>query len=66
MRRQLPGVAACGDLAVVLRPVRGKECRHSSDLTAIPEISSSCVCSLALPPPFPFLPSSANLQHVFV
>lgn len=63
---ELPGVVACGDVAVVLRPLRAKEGRHSSDLTEIPEISSSCVCSPALPPPFPFLPSLANLQHVFV
>lgn len=48
-------MAACGDVAV-LRPVRGKERRRSSDLTAIPEMSSSRVGSLALSPSFPFLP----------
>lgn len=38
--------------------LQGTKCWHSSDLTAIPEISSSRFCSSLWPMPLPYLPSS--------
>lgn len=67
-------VRPCGDVAVCSRLCATKW-RHSSDLTAIPEISSSCCVSPALVHSLAhsFLPSSSffhrqpvNLHHVFL
>lgn len=65
-------VRPCGDVAVCLR-LRATKWRHSSDLTAIPEISCSSRVSLVHSLTRSFLPSSpffhrqpVNLHHVFL
>lgn len=52
-------MVACGDAAVVIKAARGTKYRHSSDLTATPQLHSSQVFSALLSPLAP-----VNLHHV--
>lgn len=76
---ELLEMAACGDVAVVLRAVRQQAPRYKVSTFLIPqnipEISFSRVCSSFWPMPLPFFPPSflpllsllvrVNLHHVF-